>query len=71
MGQDFWKKTSIFPVWDLLSHLHISKVSEIMSKYGHLMLPGAFPHKVIPNVDFIDDETVVQCYDVPVLKILL
>ena len=42
-----------------------------MLKYGHLMLPGAFPQKVTPNIDFIDDETVVQCYDVPVLKILL
>ena len=40
-----------------------------MSKYGHLMLPGAFPGKVTPDIDFID-EAVVQCY-VPVVKILL
>ena len=41
-----------------------------MSKYGHLMLPGAFPDKVTLNIDFID-EAVIQCYDVPVVKILL
>ena len=33
------------------------------------MLPGAFPDKVTPDIDFID-ESVVQCY-VPVVKILL
>ena len=53
-----------------LSHLKFFKVGEIMvSKYGHLMLPGAFPDKVNPDIDFID-EAVVQC-DLPVVKILL
>ena len=41
-----------------------------MSKYGHLMLAEAVPDKVTRDIDFID-EAVVQCYDVPVLKILL
>ena len=51
-------------------NLQFFKVGEIMmSKYGHLMLPGAFPDKVTPYIDF-KDETVVQ-YDVPVIKILL
>ena len=40
-----------------------------MSKYGYLMLPGAFPDKFTPDIDFID-EAVVQSYDVPVVKIL-
>ena len=40
-----------------------------MSKYGHLMLPREVPDKVTPDIDFID-EALVQCYDVPVLKIL-
>ena len=33
------------------------------------MLPGAFPDKVFPYIDFID-EAVVQC-DIPVAEILL
>ena len=41
----------------------------MVSKYGHLMLPGTFTDKVIPDIDFTD-EAVVQC-DVPVVKILL
>ena len=41
-----------------------------MSKYGHLMLPGAFPDKSPPDIDFID-EAVIQYYDVPVVKLLL
>ena len=40
-----------------------------MPKYGHLMLPRAFPDKFNPDIDFID-EAAVQCY-VPVVKILL
>ena len=40
-----------------------------MSKYGHLMLPVAFPDEVTPDIDFTDEE-VVKC-DVPVVKILL
>ena len=40
-----------------------------MSKYGHLMLPGAFPDEVTLDIDFTD-EAVVQ-FDVPVVKILL
>ena len=41
----------------------------MVSKYGHLMLPGAFLDKVTPDIDFTDD-IVVQC-DSPVVKILL
>ena len=33
------------------------------------MLPGAFPDKVTPDIDFTD-ESEVQC-DVPVVKIFL
>ena len=40
----------------------------MVSKYGYL-ISGAFPNKVTPDIDFID-EAVVQC-DVPVVKILL
>ena len=40
-----------------------------MSECGLLMLLGAFPDKVNPNIDF-KDKAVVHC-DVPVLKILL
>ena len=29
------------------------------SKYGHLMLPGVFPDKVTPNIDFTN-KTLVQ-----------
>ena len=58
------------PAHNFLSHLQFFKVGEIMvSKYGHLMLlSGAFPDKVTPDIDFTD-ETVVQC-DVPVAKTL-
>ena len=53
-----------------LSHLQFFKVGKIMvSKYGHLMLPGTFTDKITPHIDFTD-EAVVQC-DVPVVKILL
>ena len=41
----------------------------MVSKYGHLMLPGAFPDKVTPDINFTD-EVVVQC-DVLVIKIFL
>ena len=41
-----------------------------MSKYGYLMLLGAFPNKVTPDIDILD-EAVVQCYDVSVVRILL
>ena len=41
-----------------------------MSKYGHFILPGGIPDKVTPDINFIN-EAVVQCYDVPVLKMLL
>ena len=61
-GHDHWIMITFF-------HVHFFKVGEIMSKYGHLMLPGAFPDKVTPDIDFID-EAVIQCYDVPVVKIL-
>ena len=58
------------PIHNPLSRLHFFKLGEIMlSKYGYLMLPGAFPDKATLNIDFID-ESVVQCY-VPLLQILL
>ena len=38
------------------------------SKYRYLILPGAFPDKVTPDIDFTD-EAVVLC-DNPVVKIL-
>ena len=41
----------------------------MVSKYGYLMLPGVFPCKVIPDIDF-KDEVVVQCV-VPFVKILM
>ena len=41
----------------------------MLSKYEHLILPGAFPDKVTPFIDTIG-EAVVQC-DVPVVKKLL
>ena len=40
-----------------------------MFKYGHLILPGAFPDKITPVIDYTD-EAVAQC-DVLVVKILL
>ena len=52
------------------SNLQFFKVGEIMMlEYGHLILPGAFPDKVTPYINF-KYEVVVQC-DVPVVKILL
>ena len=42
---------------------------ETLSKYGHLILKGAFPDKVTPDIDFLD-EAVVQCC-VSVVKKLL
>ena len=46
------------------------KVGEIMVwKYGDLLLPGIFPGRTTPAIDFTD-EAVVQC-DIPVAKILL
>ena len=55
---------------NVFSHFQFFKVCEIMvSKYGHLMIPGGFPDKVTPDIDFTD-EGVVQ-YDVTDVKILL
>ena len=35
------------------------KVGEmVVSKSGHLMLPGAFPEKVTPDIDFKDEAVV-------------
>ena len=48
---------------------NFSKCEVMVSKYGYLMLPGAFPGKVISDIDF-KDEVEVQCV-VPVLKILM
>ena len=54
---------------NFLNHLQFFKVSEIMvSKYGHLIIPRAFPDKATSDIDFTD-EVVVQCH-VPVVKIL-
>ena len=51
-------------------HFQFFKVGEIMVlKNVHLMLPGTFPDKVTPDIDFADG-VVVPC-DVPVVKILL
>ena len=52
-----------------MNHLHFFKVGQVMSKYGHLILPREVPDKVTPDIGFID-EALVQYYDVPVLKIL-
>ena len=41
----------------------------MVSKYGHLMLPGAFPRRITPGIDFTN-EAVVQ-YDFSVVKIFL
>ena len=48
---------------------NFSKCEMMVSKYGYLMLPGAFPVKVISDTDFKDD-LVVQCV-VPIVKILM
>ena len=41
----------------------------MVSKYGFLMLPGAFQDKVTPDIGFAD-QVVVQC-ELPTVKILL
>ena len=41
----------------------------MVSKYGRLMLPGAFPDNAAPDIVFTG-EAVVQC-DVPVIKTVL
>ena len=46
-----------------------SKCEIMVLKYGYLIIPGAFPGKVIPDIDF-KNEIVVQCV-VPVAKILM
>ena len=57
-----------------MSNLQFFKVGKTMvSKYEYLMLPGAFPDKVTPYIDFTD-ESVVQSDNtckVPVVKMLL
>ena len=54
---------------NFLSDLQFFKVGyRIAPKYGHLMLPGVVPDKVITDIDFTD-EAVVQ-RDVPVVKLL-
>ena len=66
-----WRTWSLaLSAHNFLSHLQFFKLSKIIvSECGLLMLPGAFPDKVNPNIDF-KDKAVVHC-DVPVLKILL
>ena len=41
----------------------------MVSQYRDLMLSGAFPDKVSPDIDFTD-EAVLQC-DISAIKILL
>ena len=69
-GKKKIKKINFSGLRSFESHFHFFKVDEIMLKYGHLMLPEAFPDKITPDLDFID-EAVVQCCDIPVPKILL
>ena len=46
---------------NFLSQLQFFKVGEIIvSKYGHLMLPGAFPGYVTADIDFTGDAIVVK-----------
>ena len=55
--------------YNLLTHLQFFKVDEIIpAKYEYLILRGAFPYKVTPDIDFTD-EAIVQC-DVPFVKML-
>ena len=37
-----------------MSHLNFFKESEIMPKYRYLIVQGAFPDKVTPDIDFTD-----------------
>ena len=48
---------------------NFSKCEMMVSKYGYLMLPGAFPVKVISDIDFKDDLVVQRV--VPIVKILM
>ena len=60
----------VLPARNFLSHLHFFNVGKIMvSKYGHLKLPGVFPDQVTPDIDFTN-EVVGQC-EVQVVKILV
>ena len=54
---------------NFLSNVQFPKCEMMVSKYGYLMLPGAFPGKVISDIDF-KYEVVVQCV-VPFVKILM
>ena len=70
-----WRTWSLaVPAHNFLSNLQFFKVGKTMvSKYEYLILPGAFPHKVTPYIDFTD-ESVVQSGNtckVPVIEILL
>ena len=50
-----------------MSELQIFKKGKtVVSKYDHLILPGAFPDKFTPAIDFAD-KAVVQC-DAPLAK---
>ena len=48
---------------------NFSKCEIMVVKYGYLMLPGAFPGNVIPDIDFKDEVVVHRV--VPVLKIFM
>ena len=66
-GSRFLKiKTSVFLVSNPFTFFKVDKT--MLSKYGHLMLPGVFQDKITPVIDYAD-KAVVQC-DVRVVKIL-
>ena len=60
VGAFFSKKVPFLAFWPTLS---------AALDFSNMPWPGAFPEKVTPDINFID-EAVVQCY-VPVVKILL
>ena len=59
-GAFFSKKVPFLAFWPTLN---------AALDFSNMPWPGAFPEKVTPDINFID-EAVVQCY-VPVVKILL
>ena len=68
--EKYFKTLKALAVHNFLNHLYFLHVGEVMlSKYGHLMVQGAFPDKVSPDIDCIV-EAVVQFY-VLVVKTLL
>ena len=47
--------------------ISLLQARRLVPTYGHMMLPGAFPDKVTPDIDFAD-QRVVQCGG-PVVKL--